>query len=125
VPTPFNLISEELHQLSKDSFESHVDQEEAEKRDKRCFHARPLPDLNKVWKPEIQPTNAENLPPVTLHSDKRAVGRHEWEEHKRALEEERTAHRARLLLEKQKREEQELAKYRKSLVFKARPVMLK
>mmetsp|Transcript_28860 Transcript_28860/g.112409 ORF Transcript_28860/g.112409 Transcript_28860/m.112409 type:complete len:990 (-) Transcript_28860:197-3166(-) len=77
VPTPFNLISEELHQLSKDSFESHVDQEEAEKRDKRCFHARPLPDLNKVWKPEIQPTNAENLPPVTLHSDKRAVGRYD------------------------------------------------
>lgn len=77
MPTPFNLISEELHQLSKDSFESHVDQEEAEKRDKRCFHARPLPDLNKVWKPEIQPTNAENLPPVTLHSDKRAVGRYD------------------------------------------------
>ncbi|KAJ8907362.1 hypothetical protein NDN08_007476 [Rhodosorus marinus] len=125
VPTPFNLISEELHKLSKDSFESHIDQEEAEKRDKRCFHARPLPDLNKVWKPEIQTRNTENLLPVTLHSDKRAAGRLEREEYKLAQEEEQAAYREKLLLEQQRREEHELAEYRKSLVFKARPVMFK
>jgi len=121
VPAPFHLKSEELHMRSKDKFHYKLEKEDLELQEKRCFRARPLPDMEKIWKPEAalysRPSKSAF---VMMQTDRRAAERNQWEEMRKRVELEAKQQEVELREERRRLEELELKEYRKGLKFKAR-----
>ncbi|KAL2919499.1 hypothetical protein HK105_201146 [Polyrhizophydium stewartii] len=120
-PKPFALMTDLRGAIHQSALEQRLAREQEAERQRRAFHANPLPDAE-PFVPKKSDKPLTEIQPIVLHTDVRAHERSDYEETKRQreLEEERLKTEAELL--RQQREAEELKNLRKQITHKAQPV---
>eukprot|EP00743_Colponemidia_sp_Colp-15_P001972 GILK01002145.1.p1 GENE.GILK01002145.1~~GILK01002145.1.p1 ORF type:complete len:714 (-),score=130.71 GILK01002145.1:182-2245(-) len=124
-PVGFNLRSVQRSEAARADWAHKVEAElEAEMHQFSSFKAQPTPQT--THEPFIVKKSTKPLTEVTdfqLNSDRRADVRHEFEARKAEREAEKDAMRRQAVVEKREAELREVAEIRKSMQFRAKPIL--
>jgi hypothetical protein len=122
-PAPFQLASDERHQMAQMELQHKVAEEQLADRRAFCFKATPIPSSHERPDFEVERSDKPLAEAGTFvcHSDMRAQQRKEFDEQMAQKEQCAKASQAKALEEKEKNALAEISQIRKSMAFRAKP----